>query len=180
MRLHLIDDGVNRTPDERTVTRAPIWMNGRHVDRESIATERAKSSTDEPAIYKAPRTATIVAGQAYDFTTDMFGNETNIRAIRLETDPDGPLTRRVSATSVGAARKSQKSANRRVTRDMGGRPTADGATTRRNSVNRNADVDSFIRNTTGFTGTINATMRRAARDAMAHAASVAAYVADAN
>lgn len=160
MRLHPINDGVTRRPDERTVTAAPFWFKNADGtpfrNRESLATEIARRSSDEVAT--GARTATMVAGVAYSFTTDRFGNEIDRRVERTTELGDEPLPR--------VAFRRQKKSPRVSTPRTEGRT----ATPRDTS-----DVDKIIRKT-GYTGPIDRRMRRLARDAMSHNASLAAYI----
>lgn len=174
MRLHPIDDGVVRRPDERGVIAVPWPMVSNKLrNRESLATEIARRSTDEPSSIKAPRTATMVNGVPYDFQTDMFGNEVNRRRIRLVTDGDDPLGR----FSVKNARKPRAAKSPRAPRPRGSVSTVSNRTADEPRVTTkitNVEVDKIIRGT-GYTGPINRTMRVAARDAISHRASLAAY-----
>lgn len=183
IRLDPVRDGVVRTPAERSVTAIPFHVTVMETDivtgrerrmpeRATLATERARSSSDEPAAIRAPRTASVdTTGRPYTFQTDMFGNKINLRAERLTTDPDGPLIGRIAArpkrVRCSDPRPTGRTAGKRATIDPDARPVAP-----RTPV---ADIDAMIR-ATGYTGPINKIMRGLARDAMSHAASVAAYV----
>lgn len=174
MRLHPIKDGVTRRPDERTVTSAPFWYTNsdgsRFINRESLATEVARKSRDEaaPGVWHGATRD----GIAIEYQLDRFGNECRTRAARTVAMGDEPLP----GLPARPIRTKKSPSPARVKRNTTGsaRVVSTGTGKKRDTT----DVDRVIRGT-GYKGPIDARMRRLARDAMSHRASLAAYTAGA-